>query len=99
MSTELPESFTSWVLGGVAIVITSLAAVVTTLWRVNEIKNAEAIKLQATQLADIETEMIAVKEHGVLCETARRECEKDRASLGAKCEYIEKRLTQLEQKA
>jgi septal ring factor EnvC (AmiA/AmiB activator) len=98
MGHELPESFVSWVLGGIVAVVTTLAAVVTTLWRANEAKNAEAIKEQAKQIAGIEDELKVVKEHGNICEQSRIECEKDRARLGAKCEIFEKRLTELEKK-
>lgn len=98
MGHELPESFISWVLGGVVAVVTTLAAVVTTLWRANEAKNAEAIKEQSKQIAGIEGELKVVRDHSHLCEQARIECEKDRASLNTKCEIFEKRLTQLEQK-
>jgi septal ring factor EnvC (AmiA/AmiB activator) len=98
MPNELPESFLAWVLGGIVAVVTTLAAVVTTLWRANEAKNAEAIKEQAKQIAGIEDELKVVKEHGHLCEEMRVECEKDRARLAAKCEIFENRLTQLEKK-
>ena len=98
MGHELPESFISWVLGGVVAVVTTLAAVVTTLWRANEAKNADAIKEQAKQLAGIEGELKIVKDHSDICEQSRIECEKDRAKLGAKCEIFEQRLTLLEKK-
>lgn len=98
MPHELPESFMSWVLGGIAAVVVTLSTVVTTLWRVNEAKNAEAIKEQSKQIASIEGELKVVREHSHNCEQARIECEKDRASLNTKCEIFEKRLTQLEQK-
>ena len=57
MGGELPESFLAWVLGGIVAVITTMAAVVTTLWRANEAKNAEAIKEQSKQIASIEGEL------------------------------------------
>lgn len=98
MAGELPESFLSWVLGGIVAVITTMAAVVTTLWRANEAKNAEAIKEQSKQIASIEGELKVVREHSHACEVARIECEKDRSALNAKCEIFEKRLTQIEQK-
>lgn len=98
MPNELPESFLSWVLGGIVAVVATLAGVVTTLWRANEAKNAEAIKEQAKQIAGIEGELKVVREHSHACEAARIECEKDRSALNAKCEIFEKRLTQLEKK-
>jgi hypothetical protein len=98
MPHELPESFVSWVLGGIVAVVTTLAAVVTTLWRANEAKNAEAIKEQSKQIAGIEGELKVVRDHSQICEQSRIECEKDRARLSAKCEIFEQRLTLLEKK-
>ena len=98
MPNELPESFLSWVLGGIVAVVTTLAAVVTTLWRANEAKNAEAIKEQSKQIAGIEGELKVVRDHSQICEQSRVECEKDRSRLSAKCEIFEQRLTLLEKK-
>ena len=43
MHDNMDESFTGWVLGGVGSVVATLAAVVATLWKMNETRNAKAI--------------------------------------------------------
>jgi cell division protein FtsB len=96
MSNQIPESFFGWVLAGVGTVVATLVGTVTTLWRLNESKNAKAIEEQSRQLVSLETQMKLVKDHAAICETARIECLEDRARLAMKCEMFENRLTQLE---
>jgi hypothetical protein len=98
-SNELPDGFFNWVVGAVAAVVTTLVATVTTLWRVNESKNAKAIEEQSKQIVHIEAELNIVREHAKTCDEARVLCERDRAVLGAKCEMFEKRLSELEAKS
>lgn len=40
----MSDSFTTWVLGGIGTVVATLAAVVATLWKANETRNAKAIE-------------------------------------------------------
>jgi len=96
MPNQLPDNFVSWVITGVGAMIGTLVATVTTLWRLNESKNAKAIEQQARHLVSIETQMKLVKDHAEVCEAARIECLEDRAKLAVRCELFEKRLTQLE---
>ena len=98
MANDLPAGFLNWVLGSVAAVVTGLCLTVTTLWRVNESKNAEAIKEQAKQIATITNDLKTVREQAQTCDEARIVCERDRAVLGAKCEIFERRLTELEKR-
>ena len=97
-SNELPDGFFNWVIGAVAAVVTALVATVTTLWRINESKNAKAIESLQLQLTKIETELNVVRENAQICDEARILCERDRASLRTKCEMFEKRLSELEAK-
>jgi hypothetical protein len=98
MSNTLPDGFFGWVLTGVAAVIGSLVATVTTLWRMNEAKNTLAIESQAKQIARIEGQMLVVQEQAAKSEAARIECEKDRAVLATKCAVFESRLSEVEHK-
>lgn len=98
MANDLPDGFFNWVVGAVAAVFTGLCATVTTLWRINESKNAKAIEEQSKQIIYIESELKTVRDHAKTCDDARITCERDRAVLGAKCEIFEKRLTELEKR-
>ena len=99
MTSDMPETFFGWVVTGVVSIIVTLGGTVTTLWRMNESKNAAAIADQSKQLAAIEGELKVVKEHGEICEQSRLECITDRAVLMTKCDIFEKRLTVLEKDA
>jgi len=96
MPNQLPDNFVSWVITGVGAMIGTLVATVTTLWRLNESKNAKAIEEQSRQLVSLETQMKMVKDHAAICEAARIECLEDRAKLAMKCEIFEDRLLKLE---
>jgi hypothetical protein len=96
MPNQLPDNFVSWVITGVGAMIGTLVATVTTLWRLNESKNAKAIEEQARHLIALETQMSLVRSHAEVCEQARIECLEDRAKLATKCEIFEGRLLKLE---
>jgi hypothetical protein len=96
MSNQIPESFFGWVLAGVGTVVATLVGTVTTLWRLNESKNAKAIEEQSRHLIALETQMHLVRSHAEICEKARTECLEDRARLATKCEMFEDRLLKLE---
>jgi hypothetical protein len=99
MSGELPDGFWAWFLGGIGTVVATLATVIASLFRINELKNTAAIAEQALEIASAQTEIKVVREALSAVEVARMECERDRAALGAKCEFFEKRLAKLEDKA
>jgi septal ring factor EnvC (AmiA/AmiB activator) len=93
---ELPEGFFGWVLTGVGAAMATLVTAIGTLWRGIESRNARAIEEQAKQIVHVEAEVKMVRETLSTTEAARLECERDRASLSAKCEIFEKRLSRLE---
>lgn len=72
--TQGIESFTGWVLAAVAAVVSTLAAVVSILWKQNEMKNAQAI-------AKLEKENAEIRQSVQKCEVAIKECEEDRVKL------------------
>lgn len=93
---ELPEGFWAWFLGGIGTVVATLATVIASLFKINEGKNSTAINEQAKEIVAFQTELKMVRENLSAVELARLECERDRASLTAKCEIFEKRLARLE---
>jgi hypothetical protein len=93
---ELPEGFMGWALAGVVAAMGTLATTIATLWKVGESKNAKAIQEQREEIVAVRTEMQGVRENLKTTEQARLECERDRASLTAKCEIFEARLSRLE---
>ena len=98
MANDLPDGFFNWVLGGVGAIFAGLCVTVTTLWRINESKNAKAIEEQAKQIIAINADLKTVREQAQICDEARIVCERDRAVLASKCEIFEKRLTELEKR-
>ena len=96
MPNQLPDNFVSWVITGVGAMIGTLVATVTTLWRLNESKNAKAIEEQSRHLIALETQMSLVRSHAEVCEQSRIECLEDRARLAMKCQMFEDRLLKLE---
>lgn len=97
--SELPEGLLGWVLTGVGAVMATLVTTIATLWRVSESKNAKAIEEQHKQIATVQAEVALVRDNLKTTEEARLECERDRASLTAKCDIFEKRLSRLEGQA
>lgn len=93
----LPEGFWAWFLGTIGVVVGTLATTVAALFKINEAKNEKSIADQAKEIAAFQTELKFVRENLSTVETARLECEQDRAKLAAKCEIFEDRLTRLEQ--
>ena len=107
---ELPDGLVGWALAGIGAAMGTLVTTIATLWKVSESKNAKAIEEQrqesaqqrvefATAKSELATEIRTVRENLQIAEAARLECERDRASLTAKCEIFEKRLTRLESQA
>lgn len=94
---DLPEGFWVWFLGTIGVVVSTLATTVATLFKINETKNEKSIADQSKEIATFQTELKLVRENLSTVETARLECEQDRAKLAAKCEIFEDRLTRLEQ--
>lgn len=95
-SGELPDGFWAWFLGGIGTIVGVLATTVAALFKINETKNTTAIAEQSLEIKGFQTELKMVRENLTAVETARLECERDRASLTAKCEIFEKRLAKLE---
>ena len=93
---DLPEGFWAWFLGTIGVVVGTLATTVAALFKINETKNGHAITEQAKELAIFQAEVKLVRDNLSTVETARLECERDRAALSAKCEIFEKRLARLE---
>lgn len=96
---EFPDGLMGWILTSVGAVMATLVTTIATLWKVGESKNAKAIEEQYRELTVVRTEMQGVRENLQATENARLECERDRASLTAKCEIFEARLSRLEQQA
>ena len=96
---DLPDGFWAWFLGGIGTVVATLATVIASLFKINEGKNANAITEQAKEIASAQTEIKIVRDALSSVEIARLECERDRSALAAKCEFFEKRLAKLEDKA
>jgi len=95
---ELPEGFWTWFLGGVLTVVGTLATTIGALFKINESKNTKAIEAQEKEILALHTEVKSVRDAAKITEEARLECERDRARLAVKCEYIEARLVRLEEK-
>lgn len=93
---DLPEGFWAWFIGSVAAVVGTLATTIAALFKINESKNTRAIEDQSREIVSFQTEIKLVRENLSSVEIARMECERDRASLMAKCEIFEKRLARLE---
>lgn len=98
MSGELPEGFWAWFLGGIGVVVGTLTTTIAALFKINEGKNTKAIEEQSKEIDELHGEIKGVREKLSVVEIARVECERDRAALGAKCEFFEKRLAKLEGK-
>ena len=96
---ELPEGFFGWALGGIALIVGTLASVVAALFKINEGKNTKAIEEQAKEIVSLHAEVKSVRDAAKITEEARIECERDRARLAVKCEFIESRLSKLEDKS
>jgi hypothetical protein len=96
---ELPDGLIGWALAGIGAAMGTLVTTIATLWKVSESKNAKAIEEQHKEIAVVRTEMQGVRDNLKITEQARLECERDRASLMAKCEIFEARLSRLEGKA
>lgn len=96
---ELPDGLIGWALAGIGAAMGTLVTTIATLWKVSEGKNAKAIEEQHREIAVVRTEMQGVRDNLKITEQARLECERDRASLMAKCEIFESRLSRLEGKA
>jgi septal ring factor EnvC (AmiA/AmiB activator) len=96
---DLPEGFWAWFFGTIGVVVGTLATTVAALFKINETKNEKSIAGQAKEIATFQTDLKFVRENLSTVETARLECERDRASLTAKCEIFEARLSRLEQQA
>lgn len=95
---ELPDGFWAWFLGGIGIVVGTLATVIGALFKINESKNTTAIAAQEKEILALHAEVKSVRDAAHVTEAARIECERDRARLSVKCEFIESRLAKLEGK-
>ena len=96
---DLPEGFWAWFIGSIGAVVGTLATTIAALFKINEGKNTRAIEEQAKEIVSFQTELRLVRENLSSVEVARMDCERDRASLAAKCEIFEKRLARLENQA
>lgn len=88
--TDVPDqSLLNWVLGGVVVIVSTLAGVVSLLYRAAETRNARDINELKGQVSALDTKLDET-------EAARLECEKDRASLRATCDLVTDRVAKLE---
>lgn len=96
-----------WVLWAVGAMGTILTGAIAALWKTSESKNAKAIEDQRQEMIDIrtghaaaeaamKTELNLARETLREIDTARLDCERDRAVLKTKCEMFEKRIQSLE---
>jgi septal ring factor EnvC (AmiA/AmiB activator) len=110
MSTNgMPSDFSTWVLWAIGIIVTTLAGVVGTLWKVSESKNAKDIQDAKEQMillrtenaaiqSELRTEIRLLRDEQKQLEEARLQCEMDRARLSEACKIMTSRIENLEAK-
>lgn len=104
-----PTDPATWMLWAIGIVVTTLAGVIATLWKVSESRNAQDIKAAKEEMAayrvenaairtELTTEIRVLREDQKVTEAARLKCEMDRARLDAVCGLLTSRIDNLEAK-
>lgn len=100
MTTENTALF-GWIVGAVGTTVGTLGAVVATLFRMNESKNAEAIKALEGRLAHesaaLKVEIAKANERAEISDQKHDECLRDREELRVKMAILEGTVKSMQQ--
>ncbi|TWU22470.1 hypothetical protein Pla52o_35260 [Novipirellula galeiformis] len=88
-----------WVIAGVSTVVATLASAVAGLFKLNESKNAEAIKRLEDHVGKQESKLEAQETRLIESDRKHDECQQDRIKLSTEVGLIRERLASVERDA